>query len=162
MQFDMADLDSGSEVDDGENATESLYEAMESKLSRIREFLKTESEFPGDKCVKKLLETIGVSLDNFLDDVKNRRNARTMNSTWTNWKHPPSLYINIVVKYLAGKSDNKKLRVVGVTWRTFLAAQLKDVSVIFDGKLKYPLQGRRPSPLALALQSMLANLDLHQ
>ncbi len=94
MIFDMADLDSGSDVDDVEKATESLYEAMESNLSRIGEFLKTESEFPGDKCVKKLLETIGVSMNNFLDDVKNRRNARTMKSTWANWKHPASLYIN--------------------------------------------------------------------
>ncbi len=93
MQFDKADLDTGSEVDDGENATGSLYEAMKSKLSRIHEFPKTESEFPGDKCVKKLLETIGVSMDTFLDDVKNKK-CENHELAWTKWKHPASLYIN--------------------------------------------------------------------
>lgn len=94
MHFEETDLESGSDAEDDDNATMSLYEAMDSKLSQMRDFLRTESEYPGDMCVKKLLDTMGVSMDNFLDDVKSRKNARTMNTTWTSRKHPASMYVN--------------------------------------------------------------------
>ena len=96
--FDPAELDSGSDVgsdiNEPNDATSATYDALISNLFQMVDFLETERKFPGDKCVKKLTETMGVPIENFFDDVRKRKNARTFSATWTNRKHPASLYIN--------------------------------------------------------------------
>ena len=90
--FDPAELDSGSDVgsdiDEPNDATSATYDALISNLLQMVDFLETERKFPGDKCVKKLTEAMGVPIENFFDDVRKRKNARTFNATWTNRKHP--------------------------------------------------------------------------
>jgi len=68
--FDPAELDSGSDVgsdiNEPNDATSATYDALISNLLQMVDFLETEREFPGDKCVKKLTETMGALVSNAL------------------------------------------------------------------------------------------------